>query len=185
MRYLEISLRVSEELFTHFHQISLNVGPHLFWAWTLIFCGPYNTAQFHPPYLLHLYGGSDIRFLSIYWMTYLFRYWFCVIIWWCNLVILFGVKGIYMSRPILNLRKGTRVYTPSKNILLIIMDIRFSLTADIFVGLNPFGHEPFGILVRKLTRTSTKNCPSVDHTCPGLYRTCPGISEIKVNLRKR
>ena len=34
------------------------------------------------------------------------------------------------------------------------MDIRFSLTADIFVGLNPFGHEPFGILVRKLTRTS-------------------------------
>ena len=59
-----------------------------------------------------------------------------------------------MFRPILNLRKGTRVYTPSKNILLIIMDIRFSLTADIFVGLNPFGHEPFGILVRKLTRTS-------------------------------
>ena len=113
-------------------------------------------------------------------MTYLFRYWFCVIIWWCNLVILFGVKGIYMSRPILNLRKGTRVYTPSKNILLIIMDIRFSLTADIFVGLNPFGHEPFGILVRKLTRTSTwldKNCPRVDPTCPGVYRNCPVIAK--------
>ena len=152
-----------------------------------------NNAQFHPPYLLQpiIYRGSRIRiiwFLSIYWMTYLFRYWFCVIIWWCNLVILFGVKGIYMSRPILNLRKGTRVYTPSKNILLIIMDIRFSLTADIFVGLNPFGHEPFGILVQKLTRTSTwldKNCPRVCPTCPGVYRICPGISEVKVNLRKR
>ena len=131
-------------------------------------------------YCSRLYRGSRIRiiwFLSIYWMTYLFRYWFCVIIWWCNLVILFGVKGIYMSRPILNLRKGTRVYTPSKNILLIIMDIRFSLTADIFVGLNPFGHEPFGILVRKLTRTSTRNCPRVDPTCPGVYRSCPEIAK--------